>query len=47
MSNRIITVSREFGSGGRELGKRLAKALNMPCYDHEIISIIAKENGFD
>ncbi len=47
MSNRIITVSREFGSGGRELGKRLAEALNIPCYDHEIISIIAKENGFD
>ena len=31
MSN-IITVSREFGSGGRELGKRLAEALNVPCY---------------
>lgn len=43
----IITVSREFGSGGRELGKRLADALNIPCYDNEIISIIAKEHGFD
>ena len=45
--NRIITISREFGSGGRELGKRLADALGIPCYDHEIIEMIAKENGFN
>ena len=45
--NRIITINREFGSGGRELGKRLAEALNVPCYDNEIIELIAKENGFD
>ena len=45
--SRIITISREFGSGGRELGKRLAKALGIPCYDHEIIEMIAKENGFN
>ena len=44
---RIITISREFGSGGRELGKRLAAALGIPCYDNEIIEMIAKENGFD
>lgn len=44
---RIITISREFGSGGRELGKRLAEELGIPCYDHEIIEMIAKENGFD
>jgi cytidylate kinase len=44
---RIITINREFGSGGRELGKRLADALGIPCYDHEIIEMIAKENGFD
>ena len=44
---RIITISREFCSGGRELGKRLADALGIPCYDHEIIQMIAKENGFD
>ena len=30
---KIITISREFGGGGRELGKRLADALNIPCYD--------------
>ncbi len=44
---KIITISREFGSGGRELGKRLAEALKIPCYDNEIIEMIAKENGFD
>lgn len=43
----IITVSREFGSGGRELGKRLSDALRIPCYDNEIISMIANHQGFD
>ena len=32
----IITISREFGSGGRELGKRLSDALEIPCYDKEV-----------
>ena len=44
---KIITISREFGSGGRELGKRLADALGVPCYDREIIKLIAEQNGFD
>lgn len=39
----IITISREFGSGGRELGKRLADALGIPCYDHQIIDMVAEE----
>lgn len=43
--NRIITISREFGCGGRELGKRLADALKIPCYDHEIIDMIAEQHG--
>lgn len=42
---RIITVSREFGSGGRELGKRLADELGFDYYDHEIISAVAKNQG--
>ena len=42
---KIITVSREFGSGGRELGKRLADELGFAYYDKEIISEIAKEEG--
>jgi len=44
---KIITISREFGSGGRELGKRLADVLDVPCYDHEIIDMVAKKHGFD
>lgn len=43
----IITISREFGSGGRELGKRLAEHLGIPCYDHEIIDMAAEKYGFD
>lgn len=44
---RIITISREFASGGRELGKRLADALGVPCYDHEIIEMVAEKCEFD
>ena len=35
--NKIITVSREFGSGGRELGRRLSEELNVAYYDQERI----------
>lgn len=35
--SRIITISCEFGSGGRELGKRLSDYMRIPCYDKEII----------
>ncbi len=44
---KIITLSRQFGSGGRELGKRLSEALGIPCYDHQIIDLIADEHGLD
>jgi len=44
---RIITVSREFGSGGRELGKRLADELGFDYYDKEIITAVAKGKGLD
>ena len=44
---RIITVSREFGSGGRELGKRLADALGITYYDREIITAIAEKSTMD
>lgn len=39
----IITISREFGSGGRELGKRLAEALGYAYYDREIITMLAAQ----
>ena len=44
---RIITISREFGSGGRELGKRLADILGYNYYDREIITEIAERQGLD
>lgn len=37
MKNRVITISREFGSGGRTIGKKVAEKLGIPCYDAEII----------
>ncbi|MDL2205562.1 cytidylate kinase-like family protein [Eubacteriales bacterium OttesenSCG-928-N13] len=40
--NRIITIGREFGSGGRELGRRLAEALHIEYYDKQIIEELAK-----
>lgn len=40
--NILITISREFGSGGRELGRRLSKLLNIAYYDQEIVTEIAK-----
>lgn len=43
---KIITISREFGSGGRELGKRLADCLGWDYYDREIIDTISGEEGF-
>lgn len=44
-NNRIVTISREFGSGGRTIGKQLAQRLNLPCYDQQIIEKIALESG--
>ncbi len=46
MKNRIITISREFGSGGRTIGKMTAEKLGIPCYDAELIEKIAEESGF-
>ena len=43
----IITISREFASGGRELGKRLADLLEYDYYDSEIISAVARESGMN
>ena len=46
MKTRIITISREFGSGGRTVGKQTAKLLGIPCYDQEVIEKVAQESGF-
>lgn len=44
--DKIITISRQYGSGGREIGSKLAKELDIPFYDNEIITRAAKESGF-
>lgn len=41
----IITISREYGSGGRAIGERLAKELDLPFYNKELIFMAAKESG--
>ena len=43
--SRVITISREFGSGGREIGFRLAEKLGIPFYDKEIISLAAEDSN--
>ena len=43
--NKIITIGREFGSGGRELGRRLAEELGFEYYDKEIINAIAQKTS--
>lgn len=44
MKHRVITISREFGSGGRTIGKKVAETLQIPCYDSELIQKIAQES---
>lgn len=46
MDNRIITISRQFGSGGRTIGKEVAKQLGIKCYDAQIIEEVSKESGY-
>ena len=45
-NKKIITISREFGSGGRLIGKRLAEKLGVPFYDKQLLERIAEESGF-
>ena len=46
MEKKIITISREFGSGGRTVGHMVAESLNIPFYDKELVDQIAVESGF-
>lgn len=46
-NNKIITISRQYGSGGHEIGKKLSKKLNIPFYDHNLINLAAKESSLD
>lgn len=45
MSIPVITISREYGSGGRAIGEKLAKELGIPFYNKELILMAAKESG--
>ena len=45
MNNTIITIGRQFGSGGREVGEKLSKKLNIPFYDKDLLKRAAKESG--
>lgn len=47
MEKKIITVSREFGSGGRTVGKMLSEKLGVPYYDKDIVNNVAEKTGFD
>ena len=46
MEKKIITISREFGSGGRTIGRLVAEKLGIPFYDKELVDHIALESGF-
>ena len=47
MQHTIITISRQHGSGGREIGRRVAEQLGIPFYDREIIELAAKDSHID
>ncbi|MBE6942696.1 MAG: cytidylate kinase-like family protein [Ruminococcaceae bacterium] len=47
MEKKIITISRQFGSGGRTIGRAVAEKLGIPFYDKELVEQIALESGFD
>ncbi len=44
--NKILTISRQYSSGGREIGKKLAEIWDIPFYDNELITRAAKESGY-
>jgi len=46
MEKKVITISREFGSGGRTIGHQIANELGIPFYDKELVEQIALESGF-
>ena len=44
-TNTIITIARQFGSGGREIGQKLAEDYGIKCYDKELLARAAKDSG--
>jgi cytidylate kinase len=47
MENIILTIGREYGSGGRYIGEQVAKKLNIPFYDKELINKVYQKSGYD
>ena len=45
--NIIITIGRQFGSGGHEIGNRLSERLDIPLYDHNLVRMAARELHLD
>ena len=45
MENIYITIGRQYGSGGREIGRKVAQALGIDYYDKELLAVAAKESG--
>lgn len=47
MKNYVITIARGFGSGGKEIGTKLAESLGIPCYDRQILTMASEKSGID
>ena len=47
MENRVITIGRQFGSGGREIGQLLSESLGIPFYDRDLIELAVEKSGID
>lgn len=47
MQNFIITIARQYGSGGKTIGHMLAEKLSVPCYDREIITMASEDSGIN
>lgn len=45
MSHTIITIGRQYGSGGREIGEKLAKSMGIPFYDNQLLKVAAEHSG--
>ena len=44
-ANTVVTIARQYGSGGREIGLRVAEKLKVKCYDKELLDRAAKDSG--
>ena len=43
----LITIARQYGSGGKTIGRMLAAELGIPCYDREIITLASEDSGIN